>query len=142
MWHGDIRSRERQGSTLLLLPVCYGENGGDSMKIKRTRYTWNDLSWRETKAGVFTSHISLFPAEYLEVEPGWEIHGPMRVRFAWEPEKQHTRARYKPLRRKEFDMDNPLEYPCGSCGSGRKTPCQGDDPACAFRVFFVGGGLL
>lgn len=110
--------------------------------ITRTRYTWDDLEWRETKAGVFTSHMSLFPAEYLEVEVGWQIHGPVRVSFTWRPEKQHTKARYRPLRKREFNLDDPQEYPCGACGAHRKSPCVGSDPACAFRVMFVGGGIL
>lgn len=141
MWRGDTRSRERYFSALLLLPMRHVQVRGNTM-ITRTRYTWNDLTWRETKSGVFTSHVSLFPAEYLEVEAGWEIHGPIRVRFAWQPATKHTRAYYKPLRRREFDMDNPLEYPCGSCGSPRKSPCVGSKPECAYRVFYVGGGML
>lgn len=110
--------------------------------ITRKRFTWDDLNWRETKSGVLTSNKSLFPAEYLEIETGWEIHGPVRVHFSWEPSTQHTRVKYKPLRKKEFNMDNPLEFPCGACGAERLAPCVGNEPACAFRVFFISGGVL
>lgn len=112
------------------------------MKAQVKRYEWSDLTWKETKQGVFTSHMSLFPAEYLVVEEGWEIDGPVRVTFHWVPERKTTRARYRPLRKSEFNLDNPLEYPCASCGAARLSPCVGDLATCTWRVFYLGGGKL
>lgn len=106
------------------------------------RYEWNDLAWREINEGVFSARISLLPSEYLHIEEGWEIDGPVRVSFRWRPKENITRARYRPLRKSEFDLDDPTEYPCASCGAERKAPCNGEKPECAFRVFFIGGGKL
>lgn len=111
--------------------------------ITRVRkYTWSDLTWTPYERETMRATVSLFPAEYLEIEEGWEIDGPVRVTLTWNPAKKHTRLRYKSLPSNEFDLDNPLEYPCVSCGVDRKSPCVGDKPTCAFRVFFVSGGEL
>lgn len=113
------------------------------MTVTRVKkYEWDTLAWRETKQGVFTSHVSLFPAEYLHIDNSWEIDGPIRVSFTWIPKDRITRARYRRLRKKEFDLDNPQEYPCVSCGADRKSPCIGDKPECIFRVFLLAGGKL
>lgn len=111
--------------------------------ITRVRkYTWNDLEWKPYERDTLRATASLFPAEYLEIEEGWEIDGPVRVTLTWNPNKKHTRLRYKPLPSSAFNLDDPLEYPCASCGAGRKSPCVDNKPACAFRVFFIGGGEL
>ncbi len=66
----------------------------------------------------------------------------LKVPLSYGPKENITRARYRPLRKSEFDLDDPTEYPCASCGAQRKAPCNGEKPECAFRVFFIGGGKL
>ena len=113
------------------------------MTVTRIRkYEWDTLAWRETKQGIFSSHANLFPAEYLHIDDSWEIDGPIRVSLKWNTSTKVTRIKYKSLRKKDFDMDNPQEYPCASCGADRKSPCIGDKFECTFRVFFLGGGKL
>ena len=110
--------------------------------IRKRKYTWDDLSWKNGKVDVLVAHVSLFAGEYLEVEKGWEIDGPIRVSLSYRPAIKRTRIKYKPLRRREFDLDNPLEYPCVACGADRLSPCTDDNPECAYRVFYLKGGLL
>lgn len=107
-----------------------------------TEYTWESLSWRRIKEGVLSAHISLYPAEVLRVDDTWVIPGPVRVHFTWYPERNITRARYKKLRKRDFDIDNPREYPCLSCNAKRGEACVGNEPACAYRVFLISGGKL
>ena len=105
-------------------------------------YTWDNLTWKERKAGVRVAHLALYPAETLQIEVGWEITGPQRVTISHREGDKHTKVRYGKLRKSEFDLDNPLEYPCKSCGSDRFVAC---DEACIvapFRVFLVEGGVL
>lgn len=119
------------------------KDGCRDMSVTRTRkYDWDTLVWREVKQGVFSSHANLFPAEYLHIDNSWEIDGPIRVSLKWDSSTKVTRIKYKSLRKKDFDMDNPQEYPCASCGADRKSPCIGDKSECTFRVFFLGGGKL
>jgi hypothetical protein len=119
------------------------KDGCRDMSVTRTRkYDWDTLVWREVKQGVFSSHANLFPAEYLHIDNSWEIDGPVRVSLKWDSSTKVTRIKYKSLRKRDFDMDNPQEYPCASCGADRKSPCTGDKFECTFRVFFLGGGKL
>lgn len=110
--------------------------------MRKRKYTWDDLSWKNGKVDVLVSHVSLFAGEYLEVEEGWEIDGPIRLSISYRLNTKHTRIKYKPLRRREFDLDNPLEYPCVSCGADRLSPCIENNPECVYRVFYLKGGLL
>jgi hypothetical protein len=113
------------------------------MTVTRIRkYEWDTLAWRETKQGIFSAHANLFPAEYLHIDNSWEIDGPIRVSLKWNSYTKATSIRYRKLRKKDFDIDNPQEYPCASCGADRKSPCIGDKQECTFRVFFLGGGKL
>ena len=119
------------------------KDGCRDMTVTRTRkYDWDTLVWREVKQGVFSSHANLFPAEYLHIDDSWEIDGPVRVSLKWNSSTKVTRIKYKSLRKKDFDMDNPQEYPCASCGVERHVPCVGDDARCSFRVFLMKGGML
>jgi hypothetical protein len=119
------------------------KDGCRDMSVTRIRkYDWDTLVWREVKQGVFSSHANLFPAEYLHIDNSWEIDGPVRVSLKWDSSTKVTRIKYKSLRKRDFDMDNPQEYPCASCGADRKSPCIGDKFECTFRVFFLGGGKL
>lgn len=111
--------------------------------VERTlRHSWENLVWQDREGGLKVSTVSLYPSEYLRIEEGWEIDGPARVTLKWTPEKKHTRLIIKPLPAHEFDMDNPLEYPCASCGATRLSPCVGNDSKCTFRVFSFSGGEL
>ena len=113
------------------------------MSNQRTMaHSWENLVWDEREEGLFVSKVSLYPAEYLHIEEGWEIDGPARVTLKWRPTKKHTRLIIKPLPASEFNMDDPQEYPCGSCGAARKSPCVGDDMRCTYRVFSYSGGQL
>ena len=103
---------------------------------------WDTVEWKTTRAGNQTATVLLNAGEYFHIEEGWEIDGPIRVSFTWIPKDRITRARYRRLRKKEFDLDNPQEYPCLSCGADRKSPCIGDKAECTFRVFFLAGGKL
>lgn len=105
-------------------------------------YTWDDLTWRETKRGVFKSAISLYPAEYIRIEHDWIIYGPVRVSFTWKPKSNSTSVEYEPLGKDEFNLDDPTEYPCRACGADRKMPCEGENIGCTFRVFLIDGGEL
>jgi hypothetical protein len=110
--------------------------------MNRKVYEWNDLAWRETKSDVKTACISLLPDESLRIEQGWEIQGPVRVHFAYSEKDNHTKVRYRNLRKREFDLDNPLEYPCGFCGAERFAPCKGNNLYCTYRVWTTNGGVL
>jgi hypothetical protein len=112
------------------------------MTERTMRYTWESLVWDERSGGLFVSTISLYPSEYLRIEEGWEVEGPARVTLKWTPSKKHTRLVCKPLPAHEFDIDDPLEYPCASCGALRKSPCIGNNERCTFRVFSYSGGTL
>jgi hypothetical protein len=79
--------------------------------------------------------------ELLRVEEGWEISGPIRVVFRHYEKENRTKASYSPLRESDWDIDNPLEYPCGYCGAERLEPCIGFNEICTYRVFSQGGKL-
>lgn len=103
---------------------------------------WDSLEWKTTRAGNQTATIMLNAGEYLHVEEGWDIDGPIRVKITYSPRTDKTTARYSPLPSDKFDMDNPYEYPCASCGAERHVPCVGNKPECAYRVFLMKGGML
>jgi hypothetical protein len=110
--------------------------------LRVMRYAWEDLVWEEHPDELLVCTVSLYPAEYIRIEQGWEVDGPARVTLKWKPSKKHTRLLIKPLPASEFDIDDPQEYPCASCGAARKSPCVGDYPNCSLRVFSTSGGQL
>jgi hypothetical protein len=110
--------------------------------MRTKKYTWENLVWEEVGDGLLECSVSLYPAEYLRIEEGWSIDGPARVTLKWTPSKKHTRVVVKPLSASEFNIDDPQEYPCASCGAVRKSPCVGNDTRCMYRVFSFSGGEL
>jgi hypothetical protein len=62
-------------------------------------HTWDNLSWRDTKAGVRVAHLSLYPNETLQIEVGWEITGPTRLTITHKITTKHIKVRYKNLRK-------------------------------------------
>ena len=110
--------------------------------LRKKLYDWDTLEWKTTRAGNRTVSITLLAGEYLHVEEGWEVDGPIRVGLTYYPKSDQTRARYSSLPKDKFDLDDPKEYPCMSCGVARQVPCVGDKPECAYRVFLMKGGLL
>jgi hypothetical protein len=103
---------------------------------------WDNVDWKTTRTGNQTATIMLNAGEYFYIEDGWEIDGPIRVKITYSPSTDKTSARYSPLPSDKFDIDNPYEYPCASCGVERHVPCVGDDARCSFRVFLMKGGML
>lgn len=103
---------------------------------------WDTLEWKTTRAGNQTTTVMLKAGEYFHVEEGWEIDGPIRVKITYYPQEDRTNAKYSPLPSDKFDIDNPYEYPCVSCGAKRYAKCVGDKPECVFRVFLMKGGML
>lgn len=114
----------------------------DTNTLRKKADEWDNLNWKTTRAGNQTATIMLNADEYFHVEEGWDIDGPIRVKITYSPRTDRTTARYSPLPSDKFDMDNPYEYPCASCGAKRHAPCVGDKPECAFRVFLMKGGML
>ena len=116
--------------------------------IRERKYEWDTLKWRYitdkrgNKTDTRVADVSLLAGEYLFIEIGWEIEGPVRAIISYRENDEHTRVKYRPLPSNEFDLDNALEYPCKSCGSKRHQPCTGDNPQCVFRVFLLSGGVL
>lgn len=109
---------------------------------RKCKYNWDNLSWeRNDKSNVQTSCVTLLADEYISIEEGWDIFGPIRVTFSYDMVTKHTQVEYEPLNDQEFDLDNPLEYPCDRCGALRLEPCNGNNPECVFRVFSTKGGL-
>jgi hypothetical protein len=103
---------------------------------------WDTVEWKTTRAGNQTATVLLNAGEYFHIEEGWEIDGPIRVKITYSPHTDRTSARYSPLPSDMFDMDNPYEYPCASCGASRQEVCVGDKPECVYRVFLMKGGML
>jgi len=111
--------------------------------VRELKATWDSLTWHKgDRTGTEYATIDLLAGEYLRIEEGWEIDGPVRVVVMYRKGSEHTSLRYKPLPREKFDLDNPYEYPCQNCGATRGNPCVGEDEACSFRVFFMRGGFL
>ena len=110
--------------------------------LRKKLYDWDTLEWKTTRAGNQTATVLLNAGEYFHIEEGWEIDGPIRVKITYSPHTDRTSARYSPLPSDMFDIDNPYEYPCASCGVERHVPCVGDDARCSFRVFLMKGGML
>ena len=110
--------------------------------VLRKRYDWHTIEWRIRDKGEKYATITLNAGEYIRVEEGWDIVGPMRVELSYFPNDEHTNIKYSRLKGDKFDLDDPLEYPCVSCGATRKNPCVGDNFACTFRVFYIEGGKL
>ena len=111
-------------------------------KLRKQVSEWDTVEWKTTRAGNQTATVLLNAGEYFHIEEGWEIDGPIRVKITYSPHTDRTSARYSPLPSDMFDMDNPYEYPCVSCGVERHVPCVGDDAKCSFRVFLMKGGML
>jgi hypothetical protein len=103
---------------------------------------WDTVAWKTTRAGNETATVMLNAGEYFYVEEGWEIDGPIRVKITYSPSTDKTTAKYSPLPSDVFDIDNPYEYPCASCGASRHEVCVGDKPECVYRVFLMKGGML
>lgn len=113
------------------------------LKMMRERKCeWDDLVWKTTKSGNKTTRVDLLAGEFIHLEEGWEIDGPVSVYLTYLPSTDHTRVRYKPLPHSMFNLDDPCEYPCAMCGAKRGEQCIGDNTECAYRVFFMKGGLL
>lgn len=110
--------------------------------LRKKMYEWDTLEWKTTRAGNQTTTIMLNAGEYFYMEEGWEIDGPIRVKATYSIRTKKTNFRFSPLPKDKFDMDNPYEYPCVSCGAERLAPCVGDKPECTFRVFLMKGGML
>jgi hypothetical protein len=123
--------------------VAWQRSGCFMLKMMRERKCdWDDLVWKTTQSGNKTTRVDLLAGEFIHLEEGWEIDGPVSVYLTYLPSKDITRVRYKPLPHTMFDLDNPLEYPCAMCGAQRGVQCIGDNTECAYRVFFMKGGLL
>lgn len=103
---------------------------------------WDTVAWKTTRAGNETATVMLNAGEYFYVEEGWEIDGPIRVKITYSPSTDKTTAKYSPLPSDVFNIDNPYEYPCASCGASRHEVCVGDKPECVYRVFLMKGGML
>jgi len=116
--------------------------------IRERKYEWDTLEWRYVRddkgkqTDTRVADISLLAGEYLFIESGWEVEGPVRAIITHRENNNYTRIKYRPLPRNEFDLDNALEYPCKSCGAKRHEPCVGDKAECVFRVFLLTGGVL
>jgi hypothetical protein len=111
--------------------------------IRERKYEWDTLEWRYIDGSdTRVADISLLAGEYLFIELGWEIEGPVRAIISYRENDKHTRVKYRPLPSDKFDIDNALEYPCKSCGAKRNKPCTGDNALCVFRVFLLSGGVL
>lgn len=114
------------------------------MALREVKYIWESLEWipstrnKDIKRAV----VSLMPGEVLEIDNDWQVEGPVRVTLRYYQSKKRTLASYAPLGKDEFDLDNPLEYPCASCGADRLEPCIGFNTQCTFRVFSTKGGKL
>ena len=107
----------------------------------RKRYEWEYLTWREGKGGLFVSELKLNADEYLNIADEYNIVGPLRVIATYREDDKHADIECLPLDNTEFDYDNPLEYPCDSCGAKRGVACTGNLQACTWRVFTIGGVL-
>ena len=105
---------------------------------------WDSLEWQRSKKNpdMLKCEVVLMPDEVLNVEAGWQVAGPLRVVLRHRESKKHTKATYFPLRDTDWDIDNPLEYPCGYCGADRLEACIGFNDACTYRVFSQGGKLV
>ena len=50
------------------------------LKMMRERkYEWDDLVWKTTKSGNKTTRVDLLAGEFIHLEQGWEIDGPVSV---------------------------------------------------------------
>lgn len=114
------------------------------MALREVKYIWESLEWITSKRNdnIKRAVVSLMPSEVLEIEEGWQVDGPVRVTLRYYKKEKRTTVSYAPLRKNEFDLDNPLEYPCASCGADRLEPCIGFNTQCTFRVFSTRGGKL
>lgn len=111
------------------------------MQVKRKRYEWNELEWREGRGGLIVSELKLHADEYLNIADGYNIVGPACVIATYLEGDTESNIECLPLDKSDFDYDNALEYPCDTCGATRGNPCVGDDPKCVWRVFTIGGVL-
>lgn len=112
------------------------------INVRVMKYEWDNLAWSTDTHGHRVCELTLHAGEYLRIEEGWEVEGPTHVRISYNENDKHTQVEYAPLSREEFDLDNPYEYPCASCGSQRHAPCIGSKPECTYRVFYTRGGVL
>ena len=100
-----------------------------------------DLRWFMDGEDNTVAIVNLFPGDDLFIELGWILHGPLQVKLI--KDKEHgIKAIVRRLSKKIFNIDDPLEYPCYSCGSNRHVPCEGNLENCTYRVFWVRGGKL
>ena len=102
--------------------------------------TLANLRWGHSRSGDRVGSTFLMPGESLKIEEGWVLYGPMHATVI--KSGRHVKTIQRPLPKSVFDIDNPLEFPCVSCGAPRHTPCVGDNEACVYRVFHISGGLL
>lgn len=105
------------------------------------RHTLEHLKWGVARTGEQVAKILLFPGDYLYIEPGESIYGPAHLTVI-KYGKRSYKYQVKPLPKQVFDIDNPYEYPCKSCGAPRHSACTGSKPDCAYRVFHYKGGVL
>lgn len=95
--------------------------------------------WRRIKSGR-VAHVYLYAGDTLTVHDE-EFIGPTRVSI-YDRDDGTIKLRWRTLNASEFDIDNPLEYPCGYCGAHRDNTCAGDCEQPAFRVFSVRSATL
>lgn len=95
--------------------------------------------WRTIKSGK-VAKVYLYAGDTLKVHEE-EFVGPTRVSlYARNDGSLHVRCR--PLNAREFNLDDPLEYPCGYCGAHRGVRCSADCEQPTFRVFSVRSAQL
>ena len=101
-----------------------------------------DLKWGHGRTGSKIGNIYLFPGDVLEIKEGWIVTGPADVTVVRRTINSKPEVYKKPLPKTIFDIDNPLEYPCLSCGAPRHAHCLGNNEDCTYRVFHIQGGVL
>lgn len=111
-------------------------------KVNIEYISFKDLEWKQRETGLHVSTVYLYPDQQLNIEVDWVIHGPAKVLLVWYPLSRWLRVRTSPLPKRMFNIDDPLEYPCRSCGAPRLSPCVGEKQACIWRVFYMRGGEL
>lgn len=111
-------------------------------KIDITHITFDKIEWVKRESGLHVSIIYLYPDQQLDIEVDWVVHGPCKVLALWYPNTRWVRLKTTPLPKRLFNLDDPLEYPCRSCGAPRLSPCVGERKACTWRVFYMRGGEL
>lgn len=101
--------------------------------------TIDDIQWRYARTGEKISLVYLLPGDTLVLSKLQIFHGPQTVAISVKGKR--VKILSKPLPDGTIDLDNPLEYPCKSCGAPRHAACTGDNEACVYRVFHEGGML-